>query len=344
MRFSDEAFFKSIRDFLTVYLPKQKCYSDNTVRSYRISLSLFLDYLTETKGLSMHKLSFQHMNIEYIKGFLDWLQDERGCSPSTRNQRLMAIRSFAKYAAGTNAANVFLQAEIANVPTQKAPEKIVEFLSEKALKALLAQPDRKSNIGIRDSFFMTLMYDTAARCQEMLDLRWRDFELDTPHPYLRIYGKGSKVRTVPLMEKTVQFLHFFADRFHSGSTLKNDSPVFYTTIHGKQNHMSPDTVARFMKKYGESAKETCPEIPGKVHPHQLRHTRAIHLYRSGFPLALLAEYLGHVHVETTRVYAYADTEMKRAAIRKADPDNLAVQEIAVWKGDDEMIKKLYGLK
>ena len=344
MKFSDEAFFKSIRDFLMVYLPKQKCYSENTVRSYRISLDLFLDYLTETLQLPIYKLSFQHMTTQHITGFLDWLQTERSCSSSTRNQRLMAIRSFAKYAAGSNAANIFMQAEIASIPAQKSPEKIVEFLSEQALKALLTQPDRKRDIGVRDSFFMTLMYDTAARCQEMLDLQWKDFELDTLHPYLRLHGKGNKVRTVPLMEKTVQFLHLYAGRFHPASTLKDHNPVFYTTIHGQKNQMSPDTVARFMKQHGEKARQVCQDMPERVHPHQLRHTRAIHLYRSGFPLALLAEYLGHVHVETTRVYAYADTEMKRAAIRKADPDNLAVQEMAIWKGDDELIKKLYGLK
>ena len=344
MKFDDEAFFKSIRDFLTIYLPKQKCYSENTVRSYRISLSLFVDYLTNELGLPLHKLSFQHMDSNNITSFLDWLQTKRGCGCSTRNQRLMAIRSFVKYAAGRNRSIVSLQAEIGNIPAQKAAEKLVEFLSENALKALLAQPDRNRNLGIRDSFFMTLMYDTAARCQEMLDLRWKDFELDTSHPYVRLYGKGGKVRTVPLMEKTVRFLYFYAEKFNPGSALKDDKPVFYTTIHGKQNQMSPDTVASFMKKYGELAKQDCTDIPDRVHPHQLRHTRAIHLYRSGFPLALLAEYLGHVHVETTRVYAYADTEMKRAAIRKADPDNLAVNENAIWKGDDEMIKKLYGLK
>jgi len=344
MRFADEAFFKNIRDFLTVYLPKQKCYSDNTVRSYRISLNLFVDYLTGALGIPLHKLTFEHMSAENITGFLDFLQSERGCSASTRNHRLMAIRSFAKYSARKNPANIALQSEIGNVPTQKSPEKIVEFLSEKALKTLLAQPDSTRNIGIRDSFFMTLMYDTATRCQEMLNLKWRDFELDCPNPYVRILGKGNKVRTVPLMEKTVQFLYLYAKSFHDTEALKTDDHVFYTAIHGKRNRMSPDNVASFMKKYGELAKQSCSDIPERVHPHQLRHTRAIHLYRSGFPLVLLAEYLGHVNVETTRVYAYADTEMKRAAIRKADPDNLAVQEHAIWKGDDEMIKQLYGLK
>ncbi len=175
-----------------------------------------MDYLTDVKNIPLHKLSFAHMNTVYVENFFNYLQTERTCSASTRNQRLMAIRSFVKYSAGRNPANVALQAEISNVPTQKAPDKIVEFLSEKALKVLLSAPNHSRTIGIRDNFFMTLMYDTAARCGEMLNLRLHDFELDTPNPYVRLLGKGSKFRTVPLMEKTVRFIHFYANLFMSG--------------------------------------------------------------------------------------------------------------------------------
>lgn len=343
MKFTDEAFFNAIRDFLTVYLPRQKCYSDNTVRSYRITLNLLVDYLTESKNLPLYKLSFGDVSAESVSGFLDWLQSERRCSPSTRNQRLMAVRSFLNYASSMNTEYVSRQIEVSHVPIQKTQGKTVDFLSEDALKALLAQPDQRKRTGIRNAFFMTLMYDTAARCQEMLDLKWRDFELDVPHPYVRLTGKGNKTRTVPLMDKTREMLNFYAGHFHNNENRKSDNYIFYTVIHEKRCQMSPDTVAVFMKKYGEEAKKSCPGMPDRVHPHQLRHTRAIHLYRSGFPLALLSEFLGHTHVETTRIYAYADTEMKREAILKADPKNLAVQEEAVWKGDDETIKKLYGL-
>lgn len=344
MKFKDECFFRAIRDFLNVYLPKQKCYSPNTVRSYRISLNLLVDYLTAVNGVPLYKLSFEDVTAKSISGFLDWLQTERRCSPVTRNQRLMAIRSFLNYASGLNPAYVSRQIEVSRVPMQKTQGKRVEFLSEDALKALLAQPDQRKSNGIRNCFFMTLMYDCAARCQEMLDLKWQDFELEAPHPYVRLTGKGNKTRTVPLMDKTVEMLYFYASHFHCGADLKSDSYVFYTVIHGERCQMSPDAVASFMKKYGAEAKKNCADMPDRVHPHQLRHTRAIHLYRSGFPLALLAEFLGHTHVETTRVYAYADTEMKRDAILKADPENLSAQEPAVWKGDDEMIKKLYGLQ
>ena len=76
-------------------------------------------------------------------------------------------------------------------------------------------------------------------------------------------------------------------------------------------------VAKFMKKYGTKAKTKCNSVPEGLHPHMFRHSRAMHLYRGGMPLALLSEWLGHVQVETTMIYAYADMQMKRDAIEKA---------------------------
>ena len=124
----------------------------------------------------------------------------------------------------------------------------------------------------------------------------------------------------------------------------SEAPLFYTVIHGRQQKMSPDTVAAFFAKYGSMAKAVCQEVPEHIHPHMMRHTRAMHLYQSGMPMVLLSQYLGHAQVETTMIYAYADTEMKRAAIQKADavrgtkpvPDE-------IWADNEEMILKLSGL-
>lgn len=108
--------------------------------------------------------------------------------------------------------------------------------------------------------------------------------------------------------------------------------------------MSPDNVAYFMKKYGEKARLICPDIPDRVHPHQLRHTRAIHLYRDGMPMSVLSEFMGHADVETTKIYAYADTEMKRDAIRKGERMRGIMPDVeSVWKNDEEMMRKLCGL-
>jgi integrase/recombinase XerD len=344
MKIKDEIFFKTIRDFLTIYLPRQRCYSQNTVKSYKIALNLFIDYLTKEKKIPLSQLTFSCIEKETVICFLDWLQTERQYSSSTRNQRLMALRSFAKYAGLLDVSKLSVQIELAKIPVQKSARTVVEFLSEEALKVLLNQPDIQKNIGLRDRFFMILMYDTAARCQEMLNLKLKDFELNTKNPFIYLRGKGGKTRTVPLMSKTIQHYNTYIDIFHPASTRVNTDFLFYTRIHNRKNQMTPDNVEKFMKKYGEQARLECSDIPDRVHPHQLRHTRSIHLYRGGMPLALLSEFLGHVQIETTRVYAYADTEMKRNAIQKACTNsNENFDEEPIWCDDEETIRKLYGL-
>jgi len=343
MKLKDESFFKTIRNFLTLYLPKQKCYSQNTINSYRIALNLFIDYLLKVQHVPIFHMSFSHFCKTNVIGFLDWLQDERHCSPSTRNQRLMALRAFAKYAGFVDVAQLSIYLELSNIPTQRTRAQIVEYLSEKALKSLLHQPNINSKLGLRDRFFMILMYDTAARCQEMLDLKLRDFVLNTKSPYVYITGKGSKTRTVPLMPRTIKHLNMYKDKFHHVHHTVSGDFLFYTTIHGRRNQMSPDNAAYFMKKYGQAAKLKCPEVPVRVHPHQLRHTRAIHLYRGGMPLALLSEFLGHVSISTTQVYAYADTEMKRNAIKKACQQSNEIEEKPIWENDEVVIRRLCGL-
>jgi site-specific recombinase XerD len=298
------------------------------------------------KHIPLQRLSFDHLKVNIISDYLDWLQSKRGCSSSTRNQRLMALKSFAKYAGLMDVAQVAVRVEIGKIPIQKSDAGVVEHLDEDALKTLLEQPASKRLTDIRNRFLMILMYDTAARCQEVLDLRLKDFELNTKTPYVYLHGKGNKTRTVPLMFKTVQHYIGYLAQFHPEAERQGDSFVFYTTIHGKRNQMSPDNVEHFMKLYGEKAKQICPNVPNRVHPHQLRHTRAIHLYRGGMPLALLSEFLGHASISTTQVYAYADTEMKRQAIQKAchqDHAEPIEDEKPIWENNDDIIRKLYGL-
>ena len=112
--------------------------------------------------------------------------------------------------------------------------------------------------------------------------------------------------------------------------------------------MSADAVAAFMKKYGELAHVKCPEIPDNVHPHLFRHSRAMHLYQNGVALPLVSEWLGHSRLETTLIYAHADTEQKRKAIERAIPDESTLKQFLNSDrysiDDEETIKQLYGLK
>jgi len=343
----DVEFFTTIRDFITVFLPKQKCCSPLTIKSYRETITLLLEFLKQTKNIPYSKIVFTLFDYSLITEFLEWVENSRNCSTSTRNQRLAVLKSFFKYAGIRNPARIACSIEISNIPSKKAPATIVDFLSESALKSLLQQPDTTKKRGIRDQFFMILMYDVAGRIQEILDLSVGDIAVGSRHPYVRITGKGSKQRLVPLMEKTVKHFQYYLELFHPVEKRSYDDPLFFTIVHGKRHRMSPDNASSFMMRYGKSAKEVCSEVPDRVHPHQLRHSRSIHLYRGGMPMPLLAEFLGHADIKTTNVYAYADTEMKRIAIRAAtNPNNAFETELPAWKteNDEELLKVLFGLK
>ena len=131
--------------------------------------------------------------------------------------------------------------------------------------------------------------------------------------------------------------------FHSDS--KNDCFLFYTKHQKEKTPMSDDNVARFLKKYAAEARTRNVHVPGNVHPHMLRHSRAMHLYQNGMPLAMLSEFLGHEDPETTLIYAYADTEMKRQAVEKASKDLLMkdnMDDSPIWESQDIIDRLLRG--
>ena len=338
-------FFQLVRDFLTVYLPKQKSSSPNTVKAYRDALNLLLDYLKEVESLPMMEVSFGKISRETVEGYLDWLEESRRCSIATRNHRLSCIRAFYKYAGSRDMSVTAYTLELEKIPVKKTGKtQQVKFFEEEALKAILAQPDTGTTKGIRDLFFMILMYDTAGRNQEVLDLKVSDIHVSVKDSYAVITGKGNKTRIVPLMQKTVDHFNNYIRLFHDGKV--TDDLLFYVIQKGKKQAMSADNVEKFMKSYGSVAREQCAKVPKGLHPHMFRHARSMHLYRGGMPLPLLSEWLGHAQLETTMIYAKADTQMKRDAIEKATGSLNPLkqgQKVVSWQNDETLIKRLYGL-
>lgn len=293
MRLKDEKFYKTVRDFLDIYLVKHRGYSLNTQKSYREAINLLLLYFKTELGLEYASIGFEDITYSNITGFLEWLSKSRGCSPATVNLRLMAIRSFTKYAGILDSGKIYMQVEVGNISVRKTPGKVVEFLTAPALETLFEQPNRFKTNGYRDFCFMRLMYDTAARCQELVDAKIHDLSIRKTHATICLTGKGNKLRIVPISPSVVELLKTYLDKAHPTEQRQSDDYLFFTTHHGRKSRMSTDAVNLFMKKYGEMARRACPEVPERVHPHQLRHSRAMHLYRAGMPLVLLSEFLGH---------------------------------------------------
>ena len=341
MKKRDYSYWQLVRLFLTIYLPKHRCFSKNTVGTYSDSLDLFSRFMREAKGVRLMDISFNMVTHECVHAFLDWLRDERKCSPSTCNLRLAALKSFLYYAAVENLALVAVYLAIKQVPAGKEPKRKVRYLTKPALKALIAQPDNQTPKGMRNRFIMIMLYDTGARIQELLDIKVKDLNLEIETPCVYLHGKGNKVRCIPLMNKTIAHLKEYLKQFHPPATRDGNQYLFYTTIKGNTDRMSGDSVAWMLKKYGKAARLECPEVPERIHPHQIRHSRAQHLYQDGMPLSYIAEFLGHASINTTTVYASADTSMMRAAIEKAS--NSENTEQPIWRKNEAMISKLCGL-
>ena len=197
MRLKDEKFYKTVRDFLDIYLIRHKGYSLNTQKSYREAINLLLLYFKMERGLEYANVGFEDITYSNITGFLEWLSKSRGCSPATVNLRLMAIRSFTKYAGILDSGKIYMQVEVGNISIRKTPGKVVEFLTVPALETLFEQPNRFKTNGYRDFCFMRLMYDTAARCQELVDAKIHDLIIRKTHATICLAGKGNKLRILP---------------------------------------------------------------------------------------------------------------------------------------------------
>ena len=141
-------FYRTVRDFLSIYLPKQRGASPNTVKSYREALNLLIEYIRDTDDKTLEAVNFQCLSGESISTFLQWLETERNCGVATRNQRMSAVKSFLKYAARKDKSLMALYLEADAIP-QKKDTKVhrIEFFSESALETILAQPDKRKKNG-----------------------------------------------------------------------------------------------------------------------------------------------------------------------------------------------------
>lgn len=178
MKAGDTALFPLIHDYLKIYLPNQRNVSPNTLRSYRKALEELLDYVKEREQIPLGNVTFEHLTANTILMFLEYLEVEQECSISTRNTRFAAIRAFMDYAADHDVALVANLNKLRKVPFKKPDCAAgVNYMSMAAITAIIEQPDASTLKGLRDRFFMILLYDTGARVQEILNIKLCDLQL-----------------------------------------------------------------------------------------------------------------------------------------------------------------------
>lgn len=338
---TSDDFFALIRSWLTSHLSRARRLSPHTIRSYKTALNTLLVFLRETRSLKLDQISFEAITYNSMSDFLVWLMETRQLSAATANQRLAAIKSFLSYCAAEDPALVASWLDVKKVRPARVPQRAPDALSMPAVEALIRAPGQQSTLGLRDTTMILLLFDTAARIQEILDLRLGDVDTTPANGQITLTGKGHKTRTLPIMDTTGRHLQQYLEVFHAG-TRAPEALFFYTGKAGQHRQMSQDNVTYLLNKHAATARSQCQDLPEKIHTHQLRHARAMQMLRADVPLPHIKEFLGHANITTTSIYASADNAMVRKAIQKAA--STTTQSAPLWKGPDELILRLAGLK
>jgi len=336
-------FSKSLTDFLSIYLPGEKGMSYNTICSYKDTFLLFLRFMKEQNAVDADKLTLSLITQERVVAFLDWIQEKRHCSNSTRNARLAAIHSFFRYLQYHNPYHLHEWQRILSIPVKKAEKPSVNYLSLEGIKLLLEQPSQSTPKGKRDLAMLSLMYDSAARVQEVINLTPASLNLHKPYT-INLWGKGNKGRIVPLMESQIQLLTDYMAKNHLFEPYANKYPLFSNS---RREKLTRTGITLIVKKYAEKARTVMPSImPEIVTPHVLRHSKAMHLLQAGVNLIYIRDFLGHTSISTTEIYARADSKMKREALEKAYMDIVPKKNLdaQLWLKDMELMEWLKNFK
>jgi integrase/recombinase XerD len=303
--------------FFQEHLPEQRGLSQHSIRSYRDALVLLLQFIAKDTKRGVEKLELSDLTVAQAERFLTHLEKERGNGIFTRNARLAAIHTFARYLSTRYPERLGKFQEILAVPFKRGARLApIEYLESKDVEAPLARIDRRTIAGQRDYAMFSVMCNTGAGVQEVCSLHVADLRLDAPEQ-ARLHGKGNKIRLCPLWPKTAKHLRTLIDRQELGNSERSNAFVFKNRAGGQLTRFG---VRYLLRKYLPDY--LSPARRRKIHPHSLRHTTAIHLLKSGVDFATISQFLGHSGLQTTMRYARADLDLKRQALAQVFPDVL----------------------
>lgn len=297
-----------IQSFFQEHLIVERNASPNTVLAYRDAMKLFLRHASRICACSPDELAHEVFDAPTVRAFLVHLDAERGTAPRTRNQRLAALKAFAKYVASVAPEQLDRCQRVRRIAPARVVHREVQYLDEDEVAQLLRGCQTLSG---RDRAMLLLLYNTGARVQELVDLDVRDLQLQ-PLPLVRLVGKGRKQRTCPLWSRTVVALK---DWLAHRDVVDPNAPLF---LNARGQRFSRSGVAHVLSETARHVNLE-PRHAARVTPHVVRHTTAMHLLRSGVDITAIAAWLGHAQLNTTHGYVEIDLRMKAAAIAAATP-------------------------
>lgn len=326
-----------LTNFLTHHLAAQRNLSPNTIKAYRDVFTLLLRFCRD-RGMAIERLTLDQVDAALVEAFLDHLATDRHVSTRTQNHRLAVMHAFFRYVQSEVPEHLLQCQQILAIPLRRHARPEVTYLGKEVLARILAKPDLHSPEGRRDAVLLSVLYDTGARVQELIDLNAGDVRLASP-AQVRLMGKGRKMRAVPLMDATVQLLRDHLRETGLNRPERADQPLFQNR---RGERFSRSGVRYVLDHYVAEARKNDPAFTQSVSPHVLRHTKGMHLLQSGVSLEIIRDFLGHVDVKTTQIYARANLEMKRRALEKVTEDGV-VQRMPSWTQNKTLLDWLHSL-
>ena len=289
---------KYIDDFLE-YLKYQKNYSDNTIKNYRDDIIIFNNFL-DSKNIKINDV-----NYDLIREYLKYLHNLKYTSKSVV-RIISSLRGLFKYLVHNK---IIKDNPMTLVSNPKVERKLPKYLEYNELEKLINTPDIKTDIGIRDSLVLEMLYSTGIRVSELVNIKISD--IDKSNKEIRILGKGSKERIVLFGNVLLDKLNLYLNTVYAKYNIKN-SPYLFLNHHGNKLN---DRIVRMifddnMMKAG---------INKKISPHTLRHTYATHMLNSGADIKTVGDLLGHESISTTTIYTHLSNEQLKRVYLNAHP-------------------------
>ena len=265
-----------IYTFFDDYLKQQKGLSSASIKSYRDTIKLFLNFVSTNTRHKITNLTAEDLTSQQVLDFLKFIEDTRGNHISTRNQRLASLHTFFEYLSIRFPETLAETQRITGIQSKRTPPAETYFLERDEIKTIFSALPKSGSCALRDRVILMFLYNTGARVQEVADLKLTNLELGE-HPRVSLHGKGDKWRLSPLWNSTVLLLKQLINGY--GQDFKPDNPVFQS-ITGKA--LTRYGIYKIVIKHTECLKKKKTDgSPLSISPHIFRHTTAVHLLESG---------------------------------------------------------------
>ena len=286
-------------DFLII----EKGLSDNSVESYSTDLVQYITFL--------EKNSINNLDEVDSAVILAWLINltKRGLSAKSRARHLITVRGLYKFL--INEKDVSTN-PVKNVDIPKIGLALPKIMSIKEVENLLDAPDISKPRELRNCAMMELMYGAGLRVSELILMNLHDINLDAN--YIRVMGKGSKERVIPIGSKAREINQKWIKEGRSSLLKQTSSPYLFTARAGKP--MTRQSFWKIIKKYALLA-----NLTKNITPHTLRHSFATHLLEGGADLRSVQTMLGHSDISTTQIYTHISREYLMKMHEKYHPRN-----------------------